>query len=53
MKQVQIDNSHELLSKKIDRVLLSRLFRSGLLDYIPTFHQEIKGSLDTKLYCEK
>lgn len=53
MKQAQIDNSPEILSKKIDRVFLSKLFRSGLLDYIPTFHKEIKGSLDTKLYCEK
>ena len=53
IKLAKIDKAPELYSKNIDRLFLSRLFRSGLLESIPPYHNQIKGSLETKLYCER
>lgn len=53
IKLTKKDEAPELLSKNIDRAFLSRLFQSGFLRSIPPFHDQIKGSLDTKLYCQR
>ena len=52
IKLAKSDKTTDILSKNIDRIFLSRLFRSGLLESLPPYHNQIKGSLETNLSCQ-
>ncbi|MEE2924036.1 MAG: hypothetical protein VX619_04575 [bacterium] len=53
IKLAKSDKTTDILSKNIDRIFLSKLFQSGLLESIPPYHNQIKGSLETNLSCQK
>ena len=53
IKLIKIDKDPELSSRNVDRLLLSRLFRAGLIEYIPPYHGVITGNLETEIYCPK